>query len=1248
MNKESERSSQISTSRILKDSKNLPKKYAILSNIDLISDRENITSEVDCLNTQNYNIINKDKDKNFNLNKTNPVIKDSIDDLNNNINCDNESVSPYFTLQNNKQKENCIQKTEENVLNNKINIINSESSLKQNLLSYNYNNNNTNNNIINSSNKNINNNNIYNYSSNNTEIENFQIPDNPDFYKNYFKPTKTEEDNYTNINNVENNVVESVLSEIKVVYNNNNDNNFIDIYDSKINKYNNKNNFKRDTSNIFKNVNNNAKDTPVNKNVKFIEKYNNKNIDINLNNNKVYLCKNKQFNKQNISNSSMGSDVNKLKFMEKIKEIKSNNDNNISTNKSFDQYLEKDVTNINDNILNDITNTNFKQTKDIEVNVNVLKEENDELKYEIHRLNLVISALEIDCNNLEINAKEKEEIIINSKNEIESLIEENNFLKEKIKLNEEEIKQQLKTTNNISNESNYDYANSTKLENTIINKLDYIIQNNKDEISTNSTNMIVEQFKLLTINLKKEINTLKNKLKAEESNYLETKINYSKLLAKLQEDKQNDIIAEGTKAAELEKCLNLKIKELKKENNELILKKDEQIKEKDNQITYLKRKEEAYKNSALEKSFIKIEDHDKKIQDLNNLFEDKIKQMNKDFQLRLDKELNNLKDKIANESKNEYMFLTENIRNNLLKTETSLEVIKKNEIILENENKELKLNNKKLSEDLNDAKDSLKIANERIFKINSKLDDYYKQIQELTVDNNNIIINKNKIEFDLKKELDKNLNYIESIKELKEDLQNKTNDIKDVKNEYEDQLLDCKNKHIELNNNLKSCQYNYDQIYKELNSYINKYQLLESEFDKYIQQNNEYSQKIEYLNEKIKENEEYIEKCSLMYSKSTKELNDFKSNYINTTFIYSKPLLVKLCYLRKELENIKQNYKSDLIIIKKDQSNQIELLLTKFKLLLNDKLKQGKIELLKNTEYYEGILKENSIKNEEKIKEKSQKISKEYEKYLFDITKKNEKLVKENEDCNNKLSILEENEIKLEAKISNLLRQFKRIEIDNNSLIKENSKLNEENNAITNCNLNNIHNLKNEILTLKEKNKTLNSELITKSKCNEKSNNFSKNYYLTKFNDILLYIDSIKNKYNLIIGKCTNQLSIISDKANKLLIKNNDLCAENNKLYSDISEIKKEIKYSNEVNYNYKNYVSNYKENFEKMKETLDIKSNKLNKINKNVLEIKSMVSSAVKDYSDKGLTEVKMAQKLDLEIKEMLKGLNTSYNLVK
>lgn len=360
-----------------------------------------------------------------------------------------------------------------------------------------------------------------------------------------------------------------------------------------------------------------------------------------------------------------------------------------------DEYMQRSAKLNND--LQKIKSDNISLQDHIaifETKFNEINNENEENKLEMDRLQKVISVLEIDLNGNESKLKEKQA-------KIDVLTQENtNIQTHYFEIN---LKYKKFMDENKNLESLVDHFEKERKE--ILDKYNSFnedLHKSHNEKLENAEKKYKEKYanlKKKIIELKSIISNSEEELNLEKNNALDTKINYSKIITKMQEDMKL-IKSEWEKKCkeqtmDYEKIISdLEAKhavELNTIKQELLV----ELENKNKEVAKFRSSAELLKN--FEKEFIRISNHE---EILNETLNEMKKKFNQEILLKeeeLENELRKRLAKLDEDKKGEYEFLTDNTRKNL-----------KN---LDKQNEELKAVNQDMLNKLNTEKANNEILN---------------------------------------------------------------------------------------------------------------------------------------------------------------------------------------------------------------------------------------------------------------------------------------------------------------------------------------------------------------------------------------------------------------------------------------------------------------------------------------------------------------------------------------------------------
>ena len=415
----------------------------------------------------------------------------------------------------------------------------------------------------------------------------------------------------------------------------------------------------------------------LNKNLN--EKMTKNNFDNQDNNNKIknyeFLLEDSIQKNQNLQNELINH-KNQIEMMQ--------NNFESELKKLSDEYLLRSTKLNND--LQKIKNNNITLQDQIALYENKYKEINQEYeenKLEMDRLQKVISVLEIDLNVNEGKLKDKHLKIDSLQHELTNIQtqyfeinlkfkkfqDENKNLESLIEHYEKERKEILDKYNSFNDD--LQKSHNEKLENQEKKYKDKYL---------NLKKKIVE--------LKSIISNLEEELNLEKNNGLDTKINYSKIITKMQEDMKliksdyEKIIGDlETKHSIDANCIK----------QDLLI----ELENKNKDLLKLKQNSDLLKN--FEKEYLRISRHE---EILNETLNEMKKKFNQEILIKeeeLENEFRKRLSKLDDDKKGEYEFLTDNTRKNLKNLEKLNEELKSNNLDFQNKLNTEKTNNEILN-----------------------------------------------------------------------------------------------------------------------------------------------------------------------------------------------------------------------------------------------------------------------------------------------------------------------------------------------------------------------------------------------------------------------------------------------------------------------------------------------------------------------------------------------------------------------
>jgi hypothetical protein len=886
----------------------------------------------------------------------------------------------------------------------------------------------------------------------------------------------------------------------------------------------------QEISNNFpvKNSYNNINDIYINNLKQSYEKH----INDLYSNFKLCLCKLEEIS-ENYNNQGGKIDTNTIKniindnlfyerenqiegFIEEISELKAQKENekneliksqlnNVEEN--YKRELQKNKEE-NDKIVSNLREENSKQQENIiqcNEELNYLKSDNEETKNEMDRLQKIISVLEIDLNTSENKLKEKTQEYEDLKIKFSDLqtqyfdaslkykkyLEENKSLQGIVDHYEKERKEMLEKYSSIN------FDESTNL------KVSSFEKNLKEQIENSQKK--INEYKIINLNLEKELKETKEKLQLNQKNFnstindMQDKVKllsseWEKKLKKEQNDYETVIIG---------------LEEKNKNQLDLIYKEHQnEIELKNKEIEKLKGRDELLKN--FEKEYIKISEHENKINEIINQYKNKYQKEFEEKKNLFEEDYKSKLSKIDNEKKVEYDFLTENIKSNLIKVEKE-NVDLKNKIN-KNENKinNLSLKNEELLNQVSKltleskSKDIelQKYQNELKYKeidVNTSLEEKSKLLSEIKSlkEKNNI----SDFENNFQKEKDNNMNLKSQINVLV-----LTNKELEKKIQYQNELLDSQRNMITyfnmnkqklistisyLKNELSSIKQDYNknkiqlqnknkETFEKIIELIRNYEKnknnglkeIEKKFEKHLTEQLRINGKLERENKVLQENKNKtnlnINDLKFKISELENELKNYKNiserkntnienkqNEIDNLKGANRELTKKLNNSVSEtllkMNKLKKKYQSEIFTLKTELNNLKQIYLSDIQYIKSqnqDELYKSKLNI--------------SLNDNNELKENIQKLQ------------------------NKMKALIMENESKIEQ-IDTMKMEYNKIIMIKDKKIKNlqnivNQSLNSYNNGINSIKI--AKKLNNDVKQLMEKAKNNDTTLLT-------SNNFS-------------------------------------------------------------------------------------------------------------------------------------------------------------
>ena len=706
-----------------------------------------------------------------------------------------------------------------------------------------------------------------------------------------------------------------------------------------------------------------------------------------------------------------------------------NNDNNHINNYSFH------INNINDNerfvqtktkLFRDYSNNKSKSHQKIEeLNKKNIFFQNQikDYQFQIEDLKSTIEVLEktLEDSNNKLNSLYENKININTINNINEnnayniLKKNNNYLEQKLKINELQIKRFNKDILLLKQE-NIQYKTKISDNNSELIKQKEYINHLENKIINLKENKDINENNISEKNKDNNKDDIKNSINNnEKENYLKI-IEENKNELKLKE-KEIEELNEKIKSQNID--YNIKLKKLSEENSII----SQSLNIRNAEIELLKN--ESQNNQKINLNNIKDDNEKKNEKEIINLkerirdYEDKIKDNNK-----LIDNLNELlnKEKQNNNKKNELINKFQNDINDLNREKENKDnIIKDNNKLINDLNKE-KENKDNIIEDNTKSINNLK---EEIIQLNNEIIQFKNQIALLEEEKNNL-------------QKDNELNNNDKNKEL-DNIKNELKEKEKYINELRDKIINLESQYDKLKLKEDDIITENESLSKELNTYKNKCDQLQIDFNlknyNLTKEINELKKKNNIINEESKQ----INDLKLEKEKIIEKIKEYKNNEeLNLQQI--KALKEHIKEIKKKLDNnnsINDKYEGN--------DNAIEEY-HKMRILYEDELNKNK-ELENKIHYQDEQI--------EGLKIVINKFADEREKILFNDKKSNNSNKNininnrynnyDNDENNDNIINESDKDIKSQLKeakiIINKLNEDKRILEKENKKMKENNKL---------------------------------------------------------------------------------------------------------------------------------------------------------------------------------------------------------------
>jgi chromosome segregation ATPase len=729
------------------------------------------------------------------------------------------------------------------------------------------------------------------------------------------------------------------------------------------------------------------------------------------------------------------------------------NNHDIEVKKLTDEYMLK-MTKLQ-NELNKYKNECNSLSEKIghyEERTNQAVTESDDNRVEMERLNKIISVLEIDLNLEASRLKEKQ-------SKLEACQQEYNLLQTKhfeLSLNFKKIQEDNRTIQaqlDIYDKERRELLDKYNSFNDDIQKS----QNERLEIQEKKNKEKLKQFKKKIEELKTRNDELEEELKNDRKISMDTKISYSKIYSKMQDD-MKFIKAEWEKkckddASDFERVITeLEAKHSVEVEN---LKHDFQVEleNKNREVNRHKQNSDLLKN--FEKEFIRLEKHEEII---TAAISDLKKKFNQDLQIKQEEYENEMKkrmQKIDEEKKAEYEFLTENTRKSLKQAEKANEQLRtqiselREKLTTEKENSEKLLNNiNNLQKNIKTLEYDVDQKDVFIKGLSDKTINYEEDLKNFTQSSKHFQSNienlRTKVEM-LSRERDelinelrrKEENYFEETKKLEKQIKK----IKEEENERFDKehqsFINARTKAEEYENIIEQLQADNNYLINK-NAEIEKNLLaLEEAYDSVALQHKE---KEATINE--------LEKDNFEYAKTLKKIN---FEHKTTSDLIIKVLKSKLTTVRSEIESIKSYFQNELAILRKENGKLADAFFYKARQLSQNTDKQIETAIIKTKEQMESVHKAKLQECEAEMQSEITKVTQKFEKHIFEQLRIKEKLEKENKALMDQQQAInmkaKEGGFKIqeyEQEIKNLQTQLARFKADNDTLNESIEKLKQE------------------------------------------------------------------------------------------------------------------------------------------------------------------------------------------------------------
>lgn len=593
------------------------------------------------------------------------------------------------------------------------------------------------------------------------------------------------------------------------------------------------------------------------------------------------------------------------------------------------------------NFIEEISELKTQKQNDLQKSFEMeLQKKQEENENEIDRLQKVISVLEIDLNASENKIKEKNKKIEDLQHEYSNLqsqffdaslkykkfLEENTSLKGLVEHYEKERKEFLDKCNTFNNSTNnYSKQQQTSPSLTSSNGVIQAAQNMSETLRSQIDSYVN------TINeMKLQNENLENELKKEQDKFIQHQKNYSKAMLEMQ-DKVKMLSTEWDKKLKTERndyeniITEIELKH-KNQLDNIFQEHQIEIENKSNEILKLKESAELLKN--FEKEYIRISEHEKRVNDVISQYKSQYEKEYENKKTSCELELQMKLNKIESDKKMEYDFLTDNIKSNLQRSEKENYDMKNKIIQLENKLNINESQTTSLNKEIQKHLSTITDKNNELEKIKNDISHLEKKISNLeeinATLNNQITIYKQQqlsheqIEISLKQEQQNKLSLLNEIKNLtniKNELQSKLKQMNMNHSFYDECFEQQSSTKLKLMNQIKSIRNELTQIKSSYMNDLSQLALLyKNNIDALTKKINMYEQyKNNSLYEINNQNDLAVKEQNYLYDQAK---NEIKS--LTDTNVQLNLKITDLNFKISEIENENKNYKLQSIKLSKE------------------------------------------------------------------------------------------------------------------------------------------------------------------------------------------------------------------------------------------------------------------------------------------------------------------------------------------